>query len=557
MILKRLAEFAHRIQDLPPSMYKPQRVNWQIELDTDGNYLDITPLSDGTKKNLGLEIISPSRKRPGITPPPLLLCDKASYVLGLEADSPGDSWQFKEFYKLVEDCAKATQEPAVQAVCNFLNSHQLSPTKFKEEIMPEDWVCFRVNGIRPTDLQSVKLFWAEINSDHDAQGQCLVCGRIGPVDRVSPIAISGLGRIGGNPSGMAVVSANKDAFLSFGAKQSLIAPTCRACGEAYANAINYMLSKERYRIFIGPAAFLFWTQEESAFNPAALLTQPQEEDVHQLLDSYRTGLPANTGRADAFYAVSMSASNARVAIRDWLETTIPRAEVNLARWFNLQRIVDWDGTIGRPLSVYALASSLYLKPNEQMVANVPRALVRCAIYGGPMPTWLLAQAIGRNCAERNVPRNRIALIKAVLASQQNSFKEGNMEKLDLKCNSPGYLCGRLLAELEGAQKAAVNPNSTLVDRYYGAASSAPATVFGNLLKNLQAHMSKLRRDKPGVFIGIDTRLQEIMSSIDEFPKVLTLKEQALFALGYYHQKAANRAAAIARANGKSTEEDIQ
>lgn len=51
-------------------------------------------------------------------------------------------------------------------------------------------------------------------------------------------------------------------------------------------------------------------------------------------------------------------------------------------------------------------------------------------------------------------------------------------------------------------------------------------------------MSKLRRDKPGIYVSIDKNLQEITSKIGEFPKVLVLKEQAMFALGYYHQKAA-------------------
>lgn len=113
-----------------------------------------------------------------------------------------------------------------------------------------------------------------------------------------------------------------------------------------------------------------------------------------------------------------------------------------------------------------------------------------------------------------------------------------METLDLSCTSPGYLCGRLLAELEAAQKAAINPRATLVDRYYGAASSAPASVFGNLMRANRAHMSTLSRDKYNVFVAIDRNIQEILFGLREFPKTLTLREQAMFALGYYHQKVA-------------------
>jgi len=50
------------------------------------------------------------------------------------------------------------------------------------------------------------------------------------------------------------------------------------------------------------------------------------------------------------------------------------------------------------------------------------------------------------------------------------------------------------------------------------------------------------------------RMEEIMVNLDRFPNTLTLREQAVFALGYYHQRAHNRAqrnaAREAREKGK-------
>lgn len=103
-----------------------------------------------------------------------------------------------------------------------------------------------------------------------------------------------------------------------------------------------------------------------------------------------------------------------------------------------------------------------------------------------------------------------------------------------------------LAELEQAQRLAVNPQATLVDRYFGAASSAPATVFGPLMRTLQAHLGKLRKTREGAYHGIQQRIEEILEHLAEFPKTLALKDQALFGLGYYHQRAADRAAARAK-----------
>ena len=103
--------------------------------------------------------------------------------------------------------------------------------------------------------------------------------------------------------------------------------------------------------------------------------------------------------------------------------------------------------------------------------------------------------------------------------------------------SPAYLCGRLLAILERAQQAAVNPRATLVDRFYGAASSAPASVFGNLLRNAQNHLGDLRKNKPGVHHGLQSDLEEVLSKLGDFPRTLNMRDQAVFALGYYYQRA--------------------
>jgi len=188
-----------------------------------------------------------------------------------------------------------------------------------------------------------------------------------------------------------------------------------------------------------------------------------------------------------------------------------------------------------------------------MVADIPQSLLRCALGGGSLPHGLLFQAVKRNRAEQGITRPRAALIKAVLASQiQNPKEVEAMEQMDSSNRHPAYLCGRLLAELDEAQRQAIpGVKATIVDRYFGAASSAPASVFGTLLHGVQPHLSKLRKEKEGAFYAIESRIMDIVKDLPDFPKFLTLKEQALFSLGYYHQKVANRAAAIARKEAKS------
>lgn len=128
-----------------------------------------------------------------------------------------------------------------------------------------------------------------------------------------------------------------------------------------------------------------------------------------------------------------------------------------------------------------------------------------------------------------------------------------MSELDLSNREPAYLCGRLLAVLEAIQARALNnPNATIVDKFYGSASSAPASVFGTLLHGAQAHLSKLRKDERsrGAYLALEQRLEEILEPLQEFPTTLTLQEQGLFALGFYHQRAADRRARAERSRSR-------
>jgi CRISPR-associated protein Csd1 len=160
---------------------------------------------------------------------------------------------------------------------------------------------------------------------------------------------------------------------------------------------------------------------------------------------------------------------------------------------------------------------------------------------------LLAQAVRRNQASNDVTHPRAALIKLVLLSQTDP-KEDTMVQLDPNNPSPAYHCGRALAVLENVQRLAIpGVGASVVDRFYGAASSAPATVFGPLLKNTRAHLDKLQRDRPGAYQALERRLEEILGQISGshgFPKTLKLEDQGLFALGYYHQRAYDRAQAL-------------
>ncbi len=106
--------------------------------------------------------------------------------------------------------------------------------------------------------------------------------------------------------------------------------------------------------------------------------------------------------------------------------------------------------------------------------------------------------------------------------------------LDINNMNVGYRLGRLFAVLEKLQSEA-NPgiNATIRDKFYGAASSTPVTVFGNLMRLKNHHLAKL--ESTGRRINFERLLGEVVSGFNDFPSHLTLEDQGRFAIGYYHQ----------------------
>ena len=107
--------------------------------------------------------------------------------------------------------------------------------------------------------------------------------------------------------------------------------------------------------------------------------------------------------------------------------------------------------------------------------------------------------------------------------------------LDRTNTSPGYRLGRLFAVLEKIQEEA-NPgiNATIRDRFYGAASSSPVTVFPQLLKLKNHHLSKLTN--LGRKVNFEKELGEIFDGLKDLPSHLSMEDQSRFAIGYYHQR---------------------
>jgi len=168
------------------------------------------------------------------------------------------------------------------------------------------------------------------------------------------------------------------------------------------------------------------------------------------------------------------------------------------------------------------------------------SVLRAILTGSPYPSALFNAIMLRIRADREINYCKSSIIKAYLSRKyrsQEKYKEVLVMSLNEQSTNRAYVLGRLFAVLEKAQKDASdgNLNTTIKDRYFSSACATPANVFPILLRLAQHHISK-----SDYGYQTDKKIEQIMNLLDvennPIPTHLSLEEQGIFALGYYHQR---------------------
>ena len=494
MILASLCDLAVRDALLTNPDYEPKPVAWIIVLDAGGRFVNIVPTAGGEGKKDRAKVFSIPR-RTGRTSSPTadFLVDKSEYVLATEPDGKRSenylAIRLKLFLESVRQARQATDSAALAAVEAFLSNEEerrqaverISADGYKSN----DLFAFEHSGRLVHDLPEVQAYFSRSRHSSAAQGvQCLICGSTtSPVEKHPAVKIPG-----GTTSGIALVSFNSDAFESYGLSRNENAPVCWNCADAYTTALNRLLS-DRYpdpknseqplpkrfvRLSPDTTAIYWADKEETVLDMfSSYFDAPRVESVAALFESAHKGRPA-AHASNRFYCLILSGGQGRAIVRGTHTGTVEQVERNLAEYF---QSVD----IGReqPMPLMQLMRGLVLQRKlENLAPGLVTDVFMAIVFGGQFPRTLLASAVDRCKAERQVTHERAAFLRAYI--KRNEKWEVSVA-LDKDNMSAGYRLGRLMAVLERIQgKAQNNPNKTIVDRYYGAASTRPATVFPRL-----------------------------------------------------------------------------
>lgn len=591
MILQSLHEYYGRKRDsLPGGGIERKELPFLFVLKPDGTFLHIedTRQGDGKRKR-GNAFLVPQGVKKSVNVAANLLWGNAEYVLGQpdpkkleEQRRKGKEKHYRErlgdmrtaFRTEIEQLPGAVKStPGVAAALAFLASDNFTPV-----LADPLWlqvgatganVSFKLAG-EESPVCSASVVLASVGQFSEDEGEpriCLITGDPDVVERLHP-PIKGVW--GAQTSGANIVSFNLSAFNSFAREQGANAPVGKRAAFAYTTALNHLLAS-RQRIQVGDASTVFWAAADSRME--SLLVQffdepPQDNPdqgtnaVKELLEAPLAGTPAIYDDGTRFYVLGLAPNAARIAVRFWHVATVGELADHIRQHFEDLEIVR-PLYVERPfLSLKALLSALAQPTRERphgdidkLPPNLAGDFMKAILDGTSYPQTLLQAALRRIHSEQakkdektgkhrdHVPYARAALIKAWLnRSTRNSGQNEEITvSLDENNINIGYRLGRLFAVLEKVQ-ADANPglNTTIRDSYFGSASSTPSAVFPTLMRRNQHHMTKLRKEKPGLYVTRDKLIQTICNDgIDGqlgFTPILPLADQGRFVIGYYQQR---------------------
>lgn len=545
------------------------KVSYLIDLKEDGTIKEIIPLKReeerGKKKVWVSETICvPEMVTRSSCVSANFLCDNAKYFLGIDADGTGqrviECFQAAKARHL--SILKDSESMMAKAICRYFE-HWNPETAQENPVVKEHWeelndggnLIFGMGGHYAQDDEQIKRIW-EKQQEQKGEGQVGTCLVTGQKTKIARIHRGIKGVPGAQSSGAALVSFNAPAFESYGKEQSYNAPVGQYAEFAYTTALNYLLNQREYRFPMWDSMVVFWAesgeQEYQRIFFSSLDPQPDnQEQIRKVFENLKRGIwvdleDINLDMNQKFYILCLAPNAARLSVRFFYQNSFGNILKNIENHYSRMEIVrpSWENRAYLGIRPMLMETVNQKSKDKSPVPNMAAMVLKAVLSDDRYPASLYTDTLIRIRAEQGkVTCGRAAIIKAFLI-QNYKWKEGEYYMgLNEECKDPAYVLGRLFAVLEFVQKDAAdqNINTTIRDRYFNSACTAPALIFPTLLKLKNSHIKKLERNslrKKFEYECLVTTLMEKLDMTEEtegFPRRLSLEEQGKFMLGYYHQ----------------------
>ena len=557
------------------------KVSWGLELTPEGQIQRLWPLeiadAKGKKRPQMIKLPAQTKKTVGVVSN--FLCENSSYILG--HDNKGKPERSLECFKACaarhREILTEVEHPMAKAILRFFAGWNPQTAEENVVLAPE-WdeilkggnLVFCMDGVYAQDVPEIAQAWdkAYASDERAERGRCLVTGQEAPIAILHP-SIKGV--VGAQPSGASVVSFNAPSLESYGKEerdkqgQGRNAPVSTYAAFAYGEALNYLLREKDYHCRLGDTMLIYWAEGAEAEYSSAMFGMMFNDDMEQndlkgVMEALSSGktvlwnkLPLKP--TNRFYILGLAPNASRLAVRFFLQDTFGGFAANLEKHQKRLEIVRPAFDNRNSLSIWSLLretanpNSRDKKPPEPLVG----ALLRAVLMNTPYPAELFIQTEIRLRAEQNLDislterckkdRTKAAIIKAWLwknvveksGNENHPYKEALDVKLQEDTTYQPYVLGRIFAVLERIQTSEKELNATIRDRYFNSACATPAMIFPILIKLSNNHQKSMKNEKErDKYVKL---LEKLYAKIDEeYPNHLSLQDQGIFQIGYYHQK---------------------
>lgn len=576
-MLQELVAYAEAHLSESEPGFKSREIRWLVELASDGRFLNVVPLGDGQRGKMLTRCPDMHGMNAGGKAHFLVETTQTAVSL-FKANEDTKKIATAEvrhgFYtRLIREASGSVQR--LETLADLLEDPErlaeVCTALAKQKAKPSDWMIWRIDGLDPRENSEVQAWWrawrrtgeasaptseqldlGEIPPDDDSM-ICLLAGK-----PVKPLAthpkITGLSGVGGLAMGDVMVGFDKDAFGSYGLKQSANAAMGEEAVQKYVDGLNDLIRNHTRKIANTLVAHWYKDTIPLEDDPLVFLmgkeTKEQTEAaahaaVRRLLDAIRAGQRTELEN-NRFYALTVSGAAGRVMVRDWMEGRFEELVSHVEAWFSDLAIVARDGHGHAHDPKFMAVCGALVRDLKDLPAPTAAILWKVAVQGLPIPQPLMVQALARfraDLMDKEQPafnHARMGLIKAYFVRRKPGGDTTMTTTYNPNHPAPAYHCGGLLAVLAKLQHAALGDvGAGVVQRFYAAASQTPGLVLGRLAGNARNHLAKL---EPGLAWWYEERIAEIMCKLgDAAPRILDLEGQGLFALGYYQKLAELRA----------------
>ena len=589
MILQALVQCYEALAEkgeLEKPGWSPVKVSWGLELDENGQVLSLLPMggtdAKGKQVPQSMKLPDPVKRSSGVAAN--FLCDNSAYMLGIDAKGKPERTRecFAACVRKHMEILEYVQHPMAKAILRFFENWKPESAAQNPVIQPHLEMLLKGGNIIfvmedeagetqfAQDIPEIRSAWDEAytKTDDAVIGRCLVTGKEEPIAILHP-SIKGV--MGAQSSGASLVSFNAPAFESYGKEmardnqgQGRNAPVGKYAAFAYGAALNYMIQQRNYHGRLGDTTLIYWAEgAEPAYGDVFMAMMGMgDDDKNEITQNELNGVmtalcqgqnvkwdnvPLNP--ENRFYILGLAPNASRLSVRFFLRDSFGAFVEHYQEHQKRLNIIRPSFDNKETLSIWALLRET-VKQNNRNKAPQPQPqlvgeLMRSVLTDSPYPAELFMQTEIRLRAEKNVTRGKAAIIKAWLLRNVVQVYKAQNEKhvyeevLDVKLNEQTtylpYRLGRLFAVMEKIQKEAnPNINTTIKDRYFNSACATPALVFPTLVNLAQKHLNKIGG---GASVNYEKMMTELYSSINQsYPMRMSLQDQGIFQIGYYHQR---------------------